>query len=225
MGQIMSDISKQDKPSNVLNFSAILEKKSKEQVPKKTHKRKPRTKNTVIRSDKGRKRKPNPGRAQEIAEKMAREIEKDPTKIWDGSVSKALSGITHLQALPFVLNRYCDNRCPESRALNGVLKGIAKDIGPDLDNRQSVLLNLLRSKLIVVMQINKYLETTPEEMSFLSGKASGVIEKTLPTYSKAISRILHELYFVHKPKARGYKTYDQILRSLRRKDGRKGVDS
>lgn len=90
--------------------------------------------------------------------------------------------------------RFSDLRTREGKALNAILKGIVKEIGPELDTRQSVILALISAKLIVVLQIQKYLETLPELVNQREGKVPYIIEHTFPRYYAGLIKLLDSLY-------------------------------
>lgn len=187
------------KTAQVIDFTAVLHSQVRV-APKRIPKKKDRSKGAKIK-------------AQRKSKKAVKALDKDPTQTWDGTLAKALAGLTHHQGAEFVMNRYNDNRYPEAKALRAVLKGIVSDLGGSLDTRQGILLNMIRSKIVVIMQINKYLETVETMIDNEKGSAKPVIDRTFPVYSKEISRLLKELYEGAKKKPKG-KTYEELVEEM-----------
>lgn len=199
--------------SNVIDFTAALHRQCKPPRPRGNKKLPPKPrkhkKHYYATGPEAERLK-----AQGKSKRAVDALEKDPTRSWDGSMAAALCGLTHLKGAEYILNRYNDKRYPEARALEAVLKGIIADIGTELDTRQGILLNLLRSKLIIVMQVNKYLETCETLIDHEKGQAKMVLDRTFPVYSKEINRILNELYASTKKQNKGFKSYEDLVKEL-----------
>ena len=117
-----------------------------------------------------------------------------------------------------IRNRYADRRTREGRGLQAIIDAIKEDVGSKLDARQNLILALIRSKLIVVMQINTYLESAAQLIDYNEGKAPPVIAQTFPSYTKGLTQLLNELYGDDRIKGRKGITYEDVIESIRAKD-------
>ena len=115
-------------------------------------------------------------------------------------------------------NRYADRRTREGRGLQAIIDAIKEDIGPELDARQTLILALIRSKLIVAMQISAYLESAAQLIDYKEGKAPPVIAQTFPSYTKGLTQLLNELYGDDRIKGKKGITYEDVIESIRAKD-------
>jgi hypothetical protein len=113
-------------------------------------------------------------------------------------------------------NRYADRRTREGRGLQAIIDAIKEDIGSELDARQNLILALIRSKLIVVMQIGKYLESIPEIVDYNHGTVPPVVDKTFFHASGSLRSALNELYATANGKNKDKKTYEQIVSEMKK---------
>jgi len=114
--------------------------------------------------------------------------------------------------------RYSDLRTREGKTLQAIIDAIKEDIGSKLDARQNLILALIRSKLIVVMQIGTYLESTTQLIEYNEGKAPPVIAQTFPSYTKGLTQLLNELYGDDRIKGRKGITYEDVIESIKAKE-------
>jgi len=114
-----------------------------------------------------------------------------------------------------IRNRYADRRTREGRGLQAIIDAIKEDVGSELDARQNLILALIRSKLIVVMQINTYLESAAQLIDYNEGKAPPVIAQTFPSYTKGLTQLLNELYGEDRIKGKKGITYEDVVESMK----------
>lgn len=113
-----------------------------------------------------------------------------------------------------VRKKYKDKRTLEGKAVHSIMKAIEKDIGKPFDARQSLLISLIRSKVIIVMQIGKYLESQEEIVDYEKGTVPHVVDKTFFHASNSLRGALNELYNGKNSKQRGKKTYEDIVKEM-----------
>ena len=126
--------------------------------------------------------------------------------------------LTHGIYSKTIYKRYSDLRTREGKALQAILDAIKEDIGSELDARQNLILALIRSKLIVVMQIGTYLESAAQIIDYNEGKAPPVIAQTFPSYTKGLTQLLNELYGDNRIKGKKGITYEDVLESIKAKE-------
>lgn len=117
-----------------------------------------------------------------------------------------------------VKKKYSDARTREGKALQAIMKAIEKDIGKPFDARQSLLMSLIRSKVVIIMQIGKYLESIPEIVDYDSGKVPYVVDRTFFTASSSLRSALNELYGDRCRGKKGGMTYEDVIESIRAKE-------
>jgi len=110
--------------------------------------------------------------------------------------------------------RYSDLRTRDGKELQAIMKAIEKDIGKPFDARQSLLMSLIRSKVIIIMQIGKYLESQESIVDYDKGSVAHVVDKTFFHASKSLRSALNELYATGNGKNRGKKTYEEIVSEM-----------
>jgi hypothetical protein len=115
-----------------------------------------------------------------------------------------------------IRNRYADRRTREGRGLQAIIDAIKEDIGKPFDARQSLLISLIRSKVVIIMQIGRYLECKEEIVDYDAGTVPPVVDKTFFTASASLRSALSELYTGKNAKARGKKTYEQIVDEMKK---------
>jgi hypothetical protein len=114
-----------------------------------------------------------------------------------------------------IKNRYSDPNTPEGKSLQAILQAIEKDIGKPFDARQTILMGLIRSKLVIVMQVARYLESTSEIVDYDLGQVPPVVDKTFFTASNSLRNALNELYASANNKKSGEKTYEEIVQEMK----------
>jgi hypothetical protein len=111
--------------------------------------------------------------------------------------------------------RYSDLRTRDGKALQAILDAIKEDIGPELDARQNLILALIREKLIIILQIAKYIETSPYLIDWQSGTVPYIIDHTFPRYSAGLMKLLDSLYGDDGIKGRKGITYEDVVESIK----------
>ena len=115
-----------------------------------------------------------------------------------------------------VRKRYSDKRTSEGKQLAGIINGLIGDLGgnTNITSAQRLLLENIRSKLIVVMQISKYAD---RQISLINsdGELLPVLGKNFTAYSESLRRDLESLFSV-KRKA-GSLSYEKAMKQLEAK--------
>ena len=114
----------------------------------------------------------------------------------------------------YMKNRYSDKNTAEGKALVAVMQAIEKDIGKPFDARQSLVMSLIRSKVVIIMQIGKYLESIAEIVDYEQGSVPHVVDKTFFHASASLRSALNELYSGKNAKQKGKKTYEEIVAKM-----------
>ena len=104
--------------------------------------------------------------------------------------------------------RYSDARTSEGRQLKAVIANIAKDLGPDLNAMQCMLIDRIKEKLIVLWQIGKYVDTQSSIINE-KGEVLACLTQTYTRFSDALRRDITTLYGVipKKQKAQNLNEY------------------
>lgn len=102
--------------------------------------------------------------------------------------------ISHGAWSKHVRKRYTDLRTVEGQALKAIMDDLTEDLGghENLTAGQSLLLDTLQSKLIVVLQISKYADEQPEIIK--DDKLISCLGKNFLAYTNAIRLTLEALY-------------------------------
>lgn len=124
--------------------------------------------------------------------------------------------MTHGVHSKWVLNRYANPSTAEGKSLKAVMNAIEKDIGKPFDARQSLLMSLIRSKVVIIMQIGKYLESKEEIIDYDQGKVPYVVDRTFFHASASLRQALNELYNGKNANAMGKRTYDEIVKEMQK---------
>ena len=123
--------------------------------------------------------------------------------------------LTHGIYSKTIRKRYSDLRTRDGKALQAILDAIKEDIGPELDARQNLILALIREKLIIILQIAKYIETSPYLIDWQSGTVPYIIDHTFPRYSAGLMKLLDSLYGDDGIKGRKGITYEDVIASIK----------
>ena len=115
-----------------------------------------------------------------------------------------------------VRKKYKDKRTREGKALHAIITAIEKDIGKPFDARQRLLMSLIRSKVLIITQIGKYLESQESIVDYEKGTVPHVVDKTFFAASTSLRSALNELYTGSNNKQRGKKTYDEIVAEMKK---------
>ena len=112
-----------------------------------------------------------------------------------------------------VHRRYADGRYREAKQLNAVMKGLVEDLGgqSELTAAQSLLLNNIRSKLIVLFQIGAFVDQQ-ESIINEKGELLPCLGRGYTTYAEALRRDLEALFAIKKRPA--IQSYEKTLKAL-----------
>ena len=116
-----------------------------------------------------------------------------------------------------IRKRYSDKRTREGKQLQAIIQNIIDDIGPDLSAGQYILLDRVREKLIVLMQIGKFVDRQPSVVNE-KGELLPCLGRNYTTYAESLRRDLEALYSTaKKPKSI---TYEKAMISLAQGTGK-----
>ncbi len=117
--------------------------------------------------------------------------------------------ITHGAWSKHVRKRYSDLRTVEGQALRQILDGLIHDLGgpENLNAGQRLLLDTIQSKLIVILQIGKYVDQQAEIIE--DGKLLPVLGQSYLAYLNSLRLTLDQLYKNFKPRSK--KSLDEYL--------------
>lgn len=99
--------------------------------------------------------------------------------------------------------RYMDGRTREGKRLNGVINALIRDLGgnKNVSTTQKLLLDNIRSKLIVLFQISKYIDRQPSIIDNRTHELIPCLGRNFTGYSEALRRDLEALTKLsNKPK-------------------------
>ena len=155
---------------------------------------------------------------------MSKEKTRDLTK-WIEAGKKNLAAwkrenpaggnLTHGIYSKTIYKRYSDLRTREGKALQAILDAIKEDIGHEMDEREKIILALIREKLIIILQIAKYIETSPYLIDWESGTVPHIIDHTFPRYSAGLMKLLESLYGDDGIKSKKRITYEDVMESIK----------
>lgn len=108
--------------------------------------------------------------------------------------------------------RYMDRRTREGKQLEAAMDSLIQDLGgqDNLSAGQRLLLDTIQSKLIVILQISKYVDQ--EENIIQKGELIPVLGKNYLAYLNALRLSLAELYKNHKGKQA--MSYEKALKAI-----------
>lgn len=94
-----------------------------------------------------------------------------------------------------VRQRYSDRRTTEGRELAGIMRGIIEDLGGQeaLTSSQRLILDGMKSKLIVILQIGKYADKQIELIDN-DGNVLPCLKQTLTHYQSELRRDLELIH-------------------------------
>lgn len=110
-----------------------------------------------------------------------------------------------------IRQRYSDKRTKEGKRLAAVLNELIQDVGPDLSAGQCLLLDRIREKLIVLMQIGAYVDRQ-ESILNDKGEILPCLGKNYTTYAESLRRDLEALYATGK--RRKPMSYEKALKAI-----------
>jgi hypothetical protein len=107
-----------------------------------------------------------------------------------------------------VRKRYSDRRTTEGKRLAAIMNALVEECGPDPTVAQYLILDRVREKLIVLMQIGQYVDRQPCVIT-KEGSLLPCLGKGYTTYAESLRRDLETLQKMAK-KGSG-KTLQEIL--------------
>jgi hypothetical protein len=112
-----------------------------------------------------------------------------------------------------IRRRYTDKRTREGRQLEGVIRGLIDDLGGagDLSAAQCLLLDNIKSKLIVLFQIGYYVDRLDSIITD-QGELIPCLGRNYTTYSESLRRDLEALFAMKRKPVQ--LTYEKALRAL-----------
>ena len=92
-----------------------------------------------------------------------------------------------------IRRRYSDKRTREGKRLAAILDELRQEVGPDLSAGQSVILDRIREKLIVLIQIGAYVDKQQSVITH-EGALLPCLGKGYTTYAESLRRDIEALY-------------------------------
>jgi hypothetical protein len=114
-----------------------------------------------------------------------------------------------------VRRRYSDKRTTEGKQLAAIIKALVDDCGPDLTAVQCLILDRIREKLIVLMQIGQYVDKQPSVLNE-KGELLSALGKNYLAFSNALRLDLQVLY--DGKQKNKTPSYQEIVHSLEEVD-------
>jgi hypothetical protein len=112
-----------------------------------------------------------------------------------------------------IRKRYSDKRTREGKQLANVMQGLVDDLGgsAELTSAQLLLIDNIRSKLIVLFQISKYVD---EQECIINekGELLPCLGKNYITFTEALRRALEALFTIRKKPA--IQSYEKTLKAI-----------
>jgi hypothetical protein len=104
---------------------------------------------------------------------------------------------THGAYCQHFAKRYSDARTAEGKRLKAVMDSLVEDLGghENLNAGQRLLLDTIQSKLIVILQVGKYVDEQPEIIK--GGELIPVLGKNYLAYLNSLRLALDQLYKDH----------------------------
>jgi hypothetical protein len=117
-----------------------------------------------------------------------------------------------------IRQRYSDRRTKEGKQLASIMEALIEDLGgaADITAAQRLLLENIRSKLIVLLQISKYVDLQ-ENIINSKGELLPCLGRGYTTYSESLRRDLEALFSIKRKSTP--LSYDKALKVL---EGGKG---
>ena len=122
--------------------------------------------------------------------------------------------ITHGANSLTIRQKYSDRRTSEGKAIQATMDGLITDLGgaSHLTTGHDILLSSIRSKLIVTMQIGKYIDNSLDIITE-GGELLPVLKNSYTTYSECIRRDIQALFGI-KNSHNAAQSYDKALKAL-----------
>ena len=96
--------------------------------------------------------------------------------------------------------KYSDCRSREGKHLAATMAGIIADLGgkDKLNAGQKLILEGIRSKIIITMQINKYIDNQGVGLVSSGGELTSILQSSYNGYCEGIRRDLESLYLMRR---------------------------
>lgn len=126
---------------------------------------------------------------------MAERQRREHTRSRPTALPPSASNFKHGAQSGAIRKRYGDLRTREGRALQAVLDAVVEDLGGQdtLTGSQRVVLDSIRTKLIVIFQVARYVEGQPSLVDD-TGELLPVLGKNYITYTESLRRDLQTLH-------------------------------
>lgn len=110
-------------------------------------------------------------------------------------ISRGFCQSTHGAFSVHVRHKYSDLRTSEGKELQGIINGIIEDLGGNesLSSSQRLILDGMKSKLIVILQIGKYADNQIDLID-KEGNVLPCLKQTLTHYQSELRRDLELLH-------------------------------
>jgi hypothetical protein len=92
-----------------------------------------------------------------------------------------------------IRRRYADKRTREGKELAGIMKAMVADLGGDPSASQGILLSSIKSKLVILLQVSRFLDQQPGVLT-KDGSLLPVLKNGFGHYSEALRRDLLALH-------------------------------
>ena len=155
-----------------------------------------------------KKGKKSTGKSAEAGQKNLKEwLDKHPER----------GAMTHGATSKNIRARYGDGRTSEAKRLNTVMQSLVDDLGGqgNVSAPQTLLLNNVRSKLIVLFQISQYVDTQ-ESIINKGGELISCLGRNYTTYSESLRRDLEAIYSI-KRRPGAMLSYEKAMKQLEAK--------
>lgn len=112
-----------------------------------------------------------------------------------------------------IRKRYSDKRTTEGRQLATVMQRLVQDLGgaPEISAPQALLLDNIRSKLIVLFQISKYVDGQASIINE-TGELLPCLGRNYTVYTESLRRDLEALFSIKRKRAP--LSYDKALKAI-----------
>ena len=112
-----------------------------------------------------------------------------------------------------VRQRYSDKRTSEGRQLKAIIDSLMDDLGghESITAAQRLILDNIKSKLIVILQIGKYVDQQPSIINSV-GELIPCLSRNYTAYAEGLRRDLESLFgYKRKP---NHQSYEKVVKSL-----------
>jgi len=152
---------------------------------------------------------------KELVTSSDQEKQQENTKL-DYRKFNARGRIRHGITSKHVRKRYMDKRTREYKRLETIMQEMVCDLGghENLSSFQRLLLDNIRSKLIIIMQISKYCD---DQLSIIGpdGNLLPALRREFNTYSESLRRDIEALHGLSRGKRKA--SYQDELRRIKKR--------